>query len=295
MHQYAATAREIFPPTSDQLQKVLSTIDIPACPAIVAQAMAQSRKDEPDLPRLAALIAADASLSAATLKLANSALYRSDRPISGVRQAVDRLGTRIVVCVVFSVALRSTAQGLPAAWLDTFWRRTAQLAATSMLVARRQSGISPDVSHTYVLFRDVAIPMMMKRFKGYEQVIAAEQKKGLTRVDAENSRFDCTHPIIGSLMARNWGLPTLLGQAIRFHHEDAVYELSEQSLPPGALSLIAVSQVAERLVTEVLGDGELDVGADLFEHALAFLGIAGDELDDLRHQVAPLLDDLPHG
>jgi HD-like signal output (HDOD) protein len=154
------------------------TIDIPACPAIVGQAMAESQKSEPDLPKLARLIAADTSLSAAALKLENSALYRSGGPISSVRQAVERLGAKNVVCIVFSVALRSTGDGLPAAWLGNFWRCTTQLALVSTLVARRQSGVSPDVAYAFALFRDAAIPLLMKRFKGYEQVLQTAKAKG---------------------------------------------------------------------------------------------------------------------
>ncbi|MFZ4535561.1 HDOD domain-containing protein [Propionivibrio sp.] len=111
MTKHAVMTPEIFSPTNDQndqLEKVIASIDIPACPAVVMQAMAESQKDAPDLPRLAALIAADLSLSAATLKLANSALYRTGSPISGVRQAVERLGTKIVVSIVFSLASRPT-------------------------------------------------------------------------------------------------------------------------------------------------------------------------------------------
>ena len=75
----------------EDLQKVMSTIDIPACPIVVTNAMQEAQKDEPDLGNLAKLIGNDAGLSAAALKLANSPLYGSSNRISGVRQAVDRM------------------------------------------------------------------------------------------------------------------------------------------------------------------------------------------------------------
>ena len=95
----------------EELQKVMSTIDIPVCPAVVTDAMKESQKDEPDLKRLADLVANDAGLSAAALKLANSALYGNGAKISSVRKAVERLGTKNIVCVVVSVALRSSVRG----------------------------------------------------------------------------------------------------------------------------------------------------------------------------------------
>jgi len=48
----------------EDLLKVTSTIDIPACPGVVTNAMQEAQKDEPDLGRLADRISNDASMSA---------------------------------------------------------------------------------------------------------------------------------------------------------------------------------------------------------------------------------------
>lgn len=268
------------------LQKVLSTIQIPACPVAVSNAMAEAQKDEPDLRRLSDEIANDPAMSAAAIKLVNSPLYRSSQSISGVRQAVERLGTKNIVCIVVAVALRGSVSGLPAAWLESFWKRSTQVALAAALIARRQYGISPDAAYTYTLFHDAAIPLMMKRFPAYEKVIEDALSSGKFIVDAESEFFPCTHPIVGSLLVRNWGLPAIVGQAVRFHHEPDVYELPDKTLPGGALSFIAVTQVAEHIAHELLGEEDFEVGSVLFEKALAHLGIGQEELDDLRARVA---------
>ncbi len=273
----------------DDLHKVMSTVDIPSCPAMLTDAMKEAQKDEPELNRLADLITGDAGMSAAALKLANSPLFGNSR-VSGVRKAVERLGTRNTVCVIVASALRNSITGLPAAWLDQFWKRTMLLAMASSLIARRQYGISPDAAYTYALFHDAAVPLMMRRFPEYADIHAKCRQEGTMLSDAEADYFPCTHPIIGSLLIRNWGLPSLLGQAIRFHHEKDAYDLPDRTLPGGALSLIAVTQVAEHLLGEVLED-DIEVGSYLFERALDFLGISSDDLDDLRSRVALAIED----
>lgn len=291
MPHFAVNDPDSYGLSQEQLQKVVATIAIPACPAIVTQALAESQKDEPDLRKLADLLAADPAMSATALKLVNSPLYRSATQITSARKAVDRLGTNIIVCIVIGVALRSSVDGLPATWLDRFWRRASQLALVSALVARRQFGISAEAAYTYALFHDAAIPMMMKRFPEYQQVLQVAQAEGKMLVDAESTYFPCTHPVLGSLLVRGWGLPTLLGLAIRFHHEADVYELPDKTLPGGALSLIAVTQIAERLASEVSGDVDLEVGDAMFEQARNYLGITDHELDDLRQlTVATLVE-----
>lgn len=275
----------------EDLQQVMSTIDIPTCPAFVSQAMMEAQKDEPDLQLLAKIMASDAGMSAAALKLANSPLYRANNSVTSLRQAVERLGTKNIVCVVVSVALRASVSGLPSAWLEQFWKRSTLLALVAALVARRQYGISPDAAYTYTLFHDAAIPLMKKRFANYDQVLEKCQSEGKLIVEAEGEFFPCTHPIVGSLLVRNWGLPPILGQAIRFHHEPDAYDLPDRTLPGGALSFIAVTHVAEHLLAEVLGATDLEVGQALYEHALDYLGIAPGELDELLGLVTSAIED----
>ena len=273
----------------DIVEKVMSSIDIPTCPGMVTDAMREAQKDEPDLSRLADIIGSDAGMSAAALKLANSPLFGANNRVVSVRKAVERLGIQNVVCVVVASALRASVTGLPAAWVEDFWRRTMQLALASSLVARRQYGISADAAYTYALFHNAAIPLLMRRFPNYADVLEGCRSEGRMLSDAEEQYFPCTHPIVGSLLVRNWGLPPLLGQAIRFHHEKDVYDLPDRSLPGGALSLIAVTQVAEHLLDEIIGDTS-EVDTNLLERALAFLGISNDDLDELRQRVASAVE-----
>jgi len=275
----------------DDVAKVMATIDIPACPAVVIDAMKEAQKDEPDLNRLAAIITNDAGMSAAALKLANSTLYGASSRVATVRKAVERLGTKNTTCVVVAVGLRSSMLGLPAAWLEQFWKRTTLVAVVASLVARRQYGISPDATYTYSLFHDAAIPLMMRRFPNYGEIIEQCHREGTMLAKAEDTYFPCTHAIIGALLVRNWGLPPILGMAIRFHHEEDAYDVPDSTLPGGALSLIAVTQVAEHLLSELLDDCDLEVGAHLFAKALNHLGISESDLDDLRNQVAEAVTD----
>ena len=273
----------------DIVEKVMSSIDIPTCPGMVTDAMREAQKDEPDLSRLADIIGSDAGMSAAALKLANSPLFGANNRVVSVRKAVERLGIQNVVCVVVASALRASVTGLPAAWVEDFWRRTMQLALSSSLVARRQYGISADAAYTYALFHNAAIPLLMRRFPNYVDVLEGCRSEGRMLSDAEEQYFPCTHSIVGSLLVRNWGLPPLLGQAIRFHHEKDVYDLPDRSLPGGALSLIAVTQVAEHLLDEIIGDTS-EVDTNLLERALAFLGISNDDLDELRQRFASAVE-----
>jgi HD-like signal output (HDOD) protein len=110
----------------DELQQTLASIEIPACPAVVTQVMAEAQKDAPDLNVLTRIIVADVGMSAFAIKLANSTLFRRGQATSSVSQALSRLGTRNIVCIVVAVALRNTMSGdIPADVLDRFWNQAS--------------------------------------------------------------------------------------------------------------------------------------------------------------------------
>lgn len=274
----------------DEIQKVVSTVDIPACPAIVSETMIEAQKDEPDIDRLAQLIRNDAGMSAMALKLANSASFSRGAAVTGVDKAIHRLGTKNIVCVVVASALRASMTGIPAEWLDKFWKKTIETAVIASAIAKRHYVLSSDAAFTYALFHDAAIPLMAKRFDDYMGVIGKCAENGTTIAEAEASYYPCTHPIVGSLLVRNWGLPKILGLAIRYHHDPSVYELDDRTLPGGAISFIAVTHIAEYLCNETRDEVDIEVGEHLFKGALSHFGIEEDELDELRNLVSEMME-----
>ncbi len=277
----SALALQMDEPSPEALQKIMATIDIPPCPEVVARAMKAAQKDDPDLAELAAIVSADGSMTASMLKLANSALYGNAGAVSNVRKAVERLGTRLVVCVIVSSALRSCMTGIPDAWLQTFWQRSSQLALAASLIARKQFGIQADSAYHYALFHDAAIPLMIKRFPDYADLIEKCHAESLFLYQEECRRYPCTHPVVGALLVRSWGLPKYLNQAIRLHHDEALYRLPDTVLASEGLSLIAVTHVAEHLLATLHQDADSEVGATLFAQALTHLGLSDDDLDEL--------------
>jgi HD-like signal output (HDOD) protein len=281
----STTAPQHYDLSPQDIDKVFSTITIPTCPAVVTEVMAEMQKDEPDIRRVAESIAADPGMVALTLKLANSPLFRAGGQTSSIQQALGRLGTRNISCVVIASALRKAMEGVASKYLEYFWSRASSLAMAAGLIARRQFGVAPDAAYTYALFHNAGQPLMMQRYPNYDNLLAQCRAEGKMLHLVEGQFFPCTHPVIGALLVRNWGLPSLVGQAIRFHHEPDLYDLPDKTLPGGAVALIAVTHIAEYLSLEMDQEPDLEVGEAHFARALAYFGIDDDELDALRELV----------
>lgn len=272
----------------EEMEKVLGSFDIPACPAQVMQVMTEAQRDDPDMRKLAGIISSDVGMAAMTIKLANSALFRGNSPISTVPQAVSRLGVRNIVCVVAAAALKSSMSDLPAAQLERFWNRASTMAVGAGLIAGHLYGISRDMAYTFALFHDAAIPVMMRRFKSYQAMLEDVLAQGWPLAQMEMQRFQCDHAIVGALLAKNWGLSELMAKAIRHHHDYQLYNLPEQIIPHEGVSLIAVTQVAEHLAAEILGERDVEVGP-LFSKALKHLGISEQDLQEIQEELAEIL------
>lgn len=275
--------------SGEAIERVLASIDIPPCPAIVVQVMDETQRDDPDINRLARIIANDVGMAASAIKLANSPLFSRGAPVGGVPQAVARLGLTNIGSIVVTAALRDSLKGLPEDVLERFWQRASTVALAAGMIARRLYGIAADQAHAYALFHDAAIPVLMRRFPGYVDVLAQAQAEGSMLCALEERHFGCSHDIVGALLARNWGLSPRIAQAIRFHHDAGAYELPEKVLAREALSLIAVTQVAEYLGAEILGEPDFEVGETLYARAVAHLGLSPAELSDLHEDLAQRL------
>ena len=274
--------------SAEEIDQVLKNIEIPTCPTIVTMAMEEARQDEPDIRKLVAAIEKDVGISALTIKLANSPLFRTNQPVSRVSDALARLGIQNIVCVIAAAALRSSMSGVDAKWLEKFWGHASIVATAAGLIAKKLDGIAPDAAYTFALFHDSAIPLLCKGFSNYNEIMNTAIRKRIQPIDAEEEFFPCTHPVAGSLFARNWGLPSIISQSIRFHHEKDVYHLPETSLPKSAVSLIAVTHIAERLLAQPNENIDLEVSETHYLNALSHFGISEEELNKIRE----LLTDL---
>ena len=180
------------------------------------------------------------------------------------------------------MALRNAVSGdIPADVLDRFWNRAGLVAQAASQVARKVRGIAPDMAYTYGLFHNAAMPVMMRRFKDYGRMLEEVEQKGLSLVIEEDARYRCSHAVVGAMLARNWGLSSLIASAIRFHHDPEVYDPGKPFLEDQALSLIAVTHVAERLVLELSKEVDIEVG-ELYAQAVTYLGLSDDEIHDLH-------------
>ncbi len=279
-----------------QIAQLLRGLEIPPCPAVLAGLADEMRQPEVNAERIVALISRDVALAGGVLKIANSPLFRSGDPLTSVAQALTVLGLKNVFNMVINELLRKTLMSseLPLR-MDRFWDSAAYSARVSAELAGIVPGTSQDAAYSFGLFHDCGMPILMRRYADYKDTLQQANQAGIrVFTDCEDQRHGTNHAVIGYLIARNWGLPETMTQAVLVHHDYSIFA-NDSHLPDETLALVAINFIAERVTGMHLranDDYDWLRGKDA---VAAFLGMSEQEIGDLVDDLLYRLDSSSDG
>ena len=278
-----ASVRAHASAAEDHVDALIKSIRIPPRPSLLADLQRELASPDPSPETIGRIVASDVGMSGALLKLANSAIYGGRRKAKSIEQAILFLGINQVAALMTGLLAR---QAIPAnsAALASFWDVSTRRAQAMVFLSRRLRIGEPDVAHTFGLFCDTGLPLLMDRFADYGETFAAaslEAERPFTALEEE--RHATSHAAIGCLLARNWGLSEHVGWAILHHHDYAV--LDDASTAGAVRALVALSLLAESAICKYQGHAESLEWNKGGARACAYLGLDDDE-------TAELLDEL---
>lgn len=278
------------------LEQTLKDIGIPPRPEIIDRIADEMRKDEPNFRHLGQLIEADVSLSASLIKTANSPFFGFRSRARSANEALMMLGLDVTSRAIAGISLR---KAFPAdIRLERFWHASAQIAALSgwltQIIGRHR--LRAEDAHTFGLFRDCGIPVMMRRFPGYEKILAranGDAAQQFTLVEQQGlQEFPTNHAMVGCLLAESWWLPEEICQAIRHHHELPALELLNSGLSSASRQLIAMGQTAEHILQEITGGSRTCEWSKLGTSCLRILDFTEGELKGIYEIAAKVIKEV---
>jgi HD-like signal output (HDOD) protein len=273
----------------DPVDALIRSIRIPPRPSLLADLQRELGAPDPSPDTIGRIVASDVGMSGALLKLANSAIYGGRRKAKSIEQAILFLGINQVAALMTGLLAR---QAIPAnsAALASFWDISTRRAQAMVFLSRRMRIGEPDVAHTFGLFCDTGVPLLMERFADYGATHAAASLEAVRPFTAlEEERHATSHAAIGCMLARNWGLSENVGWAILHHHDYAVLE--DAATAPLVRSMVALSLLAENAICKYQGHGESLEWNKGGARALAYLGLSDEETADLVDELLEAIHD----
>ncbi|NVD69197.1 HDOD domain-containing protein [Duganella sp. BJB1802] len=264
-------------------EALMRSIRIPPRPSLLVDLQRELAQPDPSPRRIARIIGNDVGMSGALLKLANSPFFGAARKAKSVEQGINFLGINQCAALLTGLLARQAIEGKEAD-LNAFWEVSARRAQAVVFFSRKLRIAPPDIAHTFGLFCDIGVPLLMNRFADYAATYADACDDAVqTFTVIEDSRYSTNHAAIGCLLARNWGLSPDVSWAILLHHDYRV--LDDPATDDAVRSLVALALLAEKGIARFHSrqlSYEWEKGGD---QACRHLGLSEDETADLLDEL----------
>lgn len=203
----------------DYINKVKS---LPPAPRILPELLSLLRKEDIDADRVVKLIAFDPGITAAVLRLCNSACFAGATPASDLQEAVTRLGFRQVYQLVAAVSgskMLGPSQkgyGIDAGEL---WEHSVVSAVAAELIARN-CGEDESLAFTATLLHDIGKIVLAEALEHiYTDLVENSQSQQTPLIETEKRLLGVQHAEIGGRLLARWNFPENIVNAVWFHHQ----------------------------------------------------------------------------
>jgi len=244
---------------------VANTGDLAALPNTVVDLLYLFKGEDASAQSVVKILHRDPAMTANVLKMSNSAFYGARREIGSVQEALVMLGNRAVVTMAFASGMapvmRRDLDGYQVS-RSRFWNHSILTATTSSFAAEKLGWAEHKCEvFTGGLVHDLGMLVI-------DAHLVTNKMNLVTAFDVSGSErrllgFD--HCEAGAMLAENWGFPTILRDAIRFHHDPQLADVGNEvvySVAVGNLLALIIEQDLDphthSLVQGLLAKLELD-------------------------------------
>ena len=223
----------------------MPNIEVPPLPVAHARAMRLIHVPDPSVRELEGIVELDPRLTAAVLRMANSAASAPLQRVETAHSAIVRIGTAATRRITIAAALDSS---FPKLWksglnVDELWRHLVACA----IFADQYTGHGPaehSEAFTAGLLHDIGRLALASQDPERYAVVVAMARNGQDAISAERKVFGMGHVEWGGAVAREWQFPDDVTVAITDHHNGIAGRLS-----------VAVSAARRATAAMGIGDG----------------------------------------
>jgi putative nucleotidyltransferase with HDIG domain len=213
---------DIQPPVTLE-QLIGKDQDLPSLPEIYLRVSEQLEDESTTVQQIGDTVQNDPAITTRILKMVNSAYYGMPNEVASVSQAVSLLGRERLKHILIGSVLRGvfSEQDNPAFSMQVFWQHSIKTAIIARQLATQISSIQePESMFTAGLLHDIGKLLLINKIP--DRMLVAEEYMIQKRVDvlsAELSQVGVTHTAVGEALMDHWGLPQMLIECARNHHE----------------------------------------------------------------------------
>jgi len=228
-----------------QVEEIGALPTLPEIPMRILQLIANEESSMTDISKI---IERDPSLTANILKVANSAYYGMRQKVASLKLALTLLGLNEIINIVTSISI---VRLFPARRHDgsfarlQFWQHSFGCATASRMLADDMKFETEGVDFVAGLLHDLGKLVMDQYFHAkLREASKLRDKEGIPMIEAETQAVGVDHAMLGSWLARRWGLPAPLIESIAHHHRPLdVLALAPPSREPALTAIVHLADI----------------------------------------------------
>ena len=175
---------------------------LPTLPDVALRIREMANDPRRGVGDLVKLLQADAVIAAHCVKVANSAAYAAPTPVTGVQEAVMRMGVAATRDLVTAFTLKDLFSTLDSATRDLVrgaWRHSSRIAALSYVIARHSARLNAEQALLAGLVHDIGMLVLLREWP----------RQGGAVADARTLRAlaEELNGAVGSMVLRAWRFP----------------------------------------------------------------------------------------
>jgi len=197
---------------------------LPSLPEVYIRVTELLENESSTGQKIGEAVQSDPALTARILKLINSAYYGLQNPVASIPQAVTLLGRQQLKQVLVGSVLAGVFKDfdVTAFPLRDFWQHCIKTAIIGRQLAMQNARVlDHEVFFTAGLLHDIGWLVIAKVNPGsYTQIVELAKSENKDIIEVETEKLGVTHIDVGVALLEKWGIPGLITQCVRKHHDN---------------------------------------------------------------------------
>ena len=259
-------------------------VNIPALPELMLQLFSVISSSRCSFGNVTRVVRMDTGLTAAVLKVANSAAVGMQTPVSDLKQAVSLIGMDEITAMAMSTTYLKHFKPHPDAHMDLrqFWKHSFCTGITAKNLARGLGLANCERYFVAGLLHDIGRLALYANLPGFAGAVENYcMQTGMSQQEVEQEACGFDHAAFGATLLYSWNLPQGIVELVQRHHE-----------PAQAVRERAEVVYAADVLSTLMGHGPSLVPAlpELSPAPWDALGVSSPLLYSLMEDIAPSLE-----
>ncbi|MCG4455798.1 MULTISPECIES: HDOD domain-containing protein [unclassified Pseudomonas] len=198
-------------------QELIKAIDnddlvLPTLPEVALKVREAAEDPDIGIPQISKVIGNDAALTARIIKVVNSPLLRTNKPITDLQMAISRLGINYTCNLATGLAMEQMFQATSDVVdrkMREVWNKSTEIAGICHVLCKHYTRLMPDQATLAGLVHQIGVLPIL--------TYAEDNNELLSDSISLNHVIEQIHPLIGDKILRTWDFPELIAMVPSQH------------------------------------------------------------------------------